>query len=327
MHGGEPRVRLGLQAALKLAVTAGLLSWLLGRTDIEVIGEALAGAGRGWVCAAFALHFVGLLISAVRWRLLLRAQGAEVPLPFLARSLLVGTFFNNFLPSTVGGDLMRARDTAAHAGSGTGALTVVLVERASGILVLGFFAVAAPLAGALGHGGAASAASFATAALLAGFAACGLLLRPRTLAALRRIVHARTASGAGRGPRLALVKADRLLQTLEALAGAPKIMRTTLFLAVLLQANVILHFWCVAKALDLSVEPGAFLLIVPVATVLLLLPVSINGIGAREAVFAFLLGRYGVPLAQALAFSWIAYGTVLGQGLLGGLVYALRRKS
>jgi hypothetical protein len=263
----------------------------------------------------------------VRWRLLLLAQGAEVSLPYLVRSLLVGTFFNNFLPSTVGGDLMRARDTAAHVGSGTGALAVVLVERTSGILVLGFFALAALLAGALGHGGAASATAFVTAALLAGFVACALLLRPRPLAALRRLVDSRIASGAGRRTGRALGNIDRLVRTLETLAGAPGILRMTLLLAVLLQANVILHFWCVAQALDLGVEPAAFLIIVPVATVILLLPVSVNGIGAREAVFTFLLGRHGVPLTQALAFSWIAYGTVLAQGLLGGLVYALRRRS
>ncbi len=326
MNGAAPRIRRVISATVRLAVTAALLAWLLTRVNIEGIGAALAGAGIGWVGAAFALHFVGLVISAVRWRLLLRAQGSDVSLWFLAESLLVGIFFNNFLPSTVGGDLMRARDTALHAGSGTGAFTVVLVERASGILVLGFFALAAPLAGALGNGRAASSALFATVALLAGFTGLVVLLRPQPLAALRRAVEARAGS-ADAALAKALASADRLLLTLEALARAPGTLRTTFLLAVLLQANVILHFWCVGKALGLGVEPGALLLVVPVATVLLLLPVSINGIGAREAVFAFLLSRYGVPLAPALAFSWIAYGTVLGQGVLGGLLYAVRRKS
>jgi hypothetical protein len=326
MTDGVNRLRRGGAAALKLAVTAVLLGWLLSRTDLAAIGDALRGARAGWICAAFALLFVGLLISAVRWRLLLRVQGADLSLSFLVRSLLVGIFFNNFLPSTVGGDLVRARDTAAHAGSGAGALAIVLVERASGILILGFFALAALLLGALDHGGAASAAVGATAVLLAGFLASALLLRPRPLATCCRLVETRLASEDGRTGRRLLVNIDRLLRTLTTLAGSPGTLRTTLLLAVLLQANVILHFWCVAKALDLGIEPAAFLLIVPVATLLLLLPVSINGIGAREAVFAYLLGRHGISLAQAVAFSWVAYGTVLGQGLVGGLMYALRRK-
>jgi len=191
MNAGALRPRRARATAIKCAVTAGLLAWLLGRVDLRGIGAALADARPAWVGAAFALHFVGLLLSAVRWRLLLRAQGAEAPLRFLAQSLLIGTFFNNFLPSTVGGDLMRARDTAGHAGSGTGALAVVLVERASGILVLGFFALAAPLAGALGHGAASAPATLAGSVLLVGFVALVLLLRPRPLASLHRVVEKR----------------------------------------------------------------------------------------------------------------------------------------
>jgi hypothetical protein len=244
---------------------------------------------------------------------------------FLARSLLIGIFFNNFLPSTVGGDLMRARDTADHAGSGAGSLTTVLVERASGILVLGFFALAALLAGTLeGRGAAAAAASVA--ALLGGFLVFTGLLRPRPIAWARRVFERRFATANGAVSSRLLSGGDRLLRTLGAIAAAPGTLRTVFLLAFLLQANVILHHWFVSRSLGLAVSPGAFLIIVPLATLLLLLPVSINGIGAREAVFAYLLGIYGVPLAQAVAFSWILYGTILAQGILGGLVYALRRR-
>jgi hypothetical protein len=319
------RSRSALYAALKLLVTVGLLSWLLSATDLAAIGAALRSARPGWVLAAFGLHFVGLLISAVRWRLLLRAQGAEVSLPFLSRSLLVGIFFNNFLPSTVGGDLMRARDTADHAGSGTGSLTTVLVERASGILVLGFFALAALLAGTLEGRGAAAAAA-GVAALLGGFLVFTGLLRPRPLARARLVLERRLETAGGAVSSRLLSGAERLLRTLGAISAAPGTMRIVFLLAFLLQANVILHHWFVSRSLGLAVAPGAFLIIVPLATLLLLLPVSINGIGAREAVFAYLLGIYGVPLAQAVAFSWVLYGTILAQGILGGLVYALRRR-
>jgi uncharacterized protein (TIRG00374 family) len=262
----------------------------------------------------------------VRWQLLLAANGTTVGLPFLARSLLVGTFFNNFLPSTVGGDLMRARDTAAHAGGGTGALAIVLVERASGVLVLGLFALAAPLAGALGRGGAPPAATAAAFALLAGLAAFVALLRPAPLAALRARLARLARPGRGRAAAAALDRALRLVGTLETLAAAPRALGATFLLALALQAAVILHYWCVARSLGLAVGFVELCVVVPVATVLLLVPVSINGIGAREAVFALLLGRLGVTLAEALAFSWIAFGTVLAHGLIGGVVFAARRR-
>jgi hypothetical protein len=56
-------------------------------------------------------------------------------------------------------------------------------------------------------------------------------------------------------------------------------------------------------------------------------PVSVNGIGLRESVFALFFGFFGLDLTQALAFSWLIYGQILLQGLVGGVVYATRRES
>lgn len=316
-----------LRTALRIAVTIGLLSWLLARADLSRIGAALAETSPLWVAAALALHGVGILLSAERWRLLLEAQGTRTGLGFLAGSFLAGLFFNNFLPSTVGGDVVRARDTAPLAGSGAKALTVVLVERSSGIFVLGLFALAAPLFGRVALEGAGyGAAASVVAVLLAGLGAFAVLLRPRPLEALGRLAAPALRGARGRGGAAARAADafEHLLETLRALADRPRALQVALLLAFALQANVILHYWCLAQALHLEVPLPAFFYIVPLATVVLLLPVSINGIGAREAVFAFFLGRHGVGLAEALAFSWVAYGLVLLLGLAGGAVYALR---
>lgn len=313
----------------KLAVTVGLLAWLLSRADLARVGASLAGAALPWVIAAEALHALGFLVSTWRWRILLRAQGAEASPGFLAASLMTGVFFNNFLPSTVGGDVMRARDTAPHAGSLTKAATVVLVERVSGVFALGFFALAAPLFGLAYGSGATGAAVWATVGiLLGGFAASFWLLRPAPLAFLRARLERFIASHGGTpGPvARALASADHLLEVLEVYARNPGVMRSTFLLAFLLQALVILHFWCIARALGLPVPLTAFFLVGPVALVALLLPVSINGIGAREAVFALLLAPFGVGVAEAVAFSWVAYALLLLNGVIGGVVYAFRRK-
>ena len=57
----------------------------------------------------------------------------------------------------------------------------------------------------------------------------------------------------------------------------------------------------------------------------MMLPISINGIGLRESVFVFFFSAFGVVKYQAIAFAWLAYGLVILQGLLGGIVYALRK--
>jgi hypothetical protein len=313
----------------KLAVTVGLLAWLLSRADLGRVAASLAGASLPWVLAAEGLHGFGVLVSTWRWRILLRAQGADASPGFLAASLMTGVFFNNFLPSTVGGDVMRARDTAPHAGSLARAATVVLVERVSGVFALGVVALAAPLFGLAFGRGAQGAAVWGTVGLLvAGFALSCLLLRPATLDRVRvRLERFIAAHGATPGPvARALASADRILETLEVFARNPGVMRSTFLLAILLQSNVILHYWCIGQALALPVPLPAYFLIGPVAGVVLLLPVSINGIGAREAVFALLLGAFGVAVAEAVAFSWLVYALLLLNGVIGGVVYALRRR-
>ncbi len=84
-----------------------------------------------------------VLASAWRWGLLLGAQGVEVPARTLTGSFLVATFFNNFLPSNIGGDVIRIADTARPAGSKTLATTVVLVDRGIGLLGLVLLAAVA----------------------------------------------------------------------------------------------------------------------------------------------------------------------------------------
>src|SRR5690606_28322746 len=81
-----------------------------------------------------------------------------------------------------------------------------------------------------------------------------------------------------------------------------------------------------ALSLGLPVLFLNYFLIIPAALLVMMAPVSINGIGLREGAFAFFFGLFGVGRAEAVAFAWIAYGLLLIQGLLGGLVYAFRRQ-
>ena len=100
-------------------------------------------ASIAWLAAALGLYLLMVLASAWRWGLLLDAQGVPVPARTLTGSFLVATFFNNFLPSNIGGDVIRIADTARPAGSKTLAATVVLVDRGIGLLGLVLLAAVA----------------------------------------------------------------------------------------------------------------------------------------------------------------------------------------
>ena len=138
-----PRTRLRLLTATKVVVSAGLLYWVLSRSNL---GEVLAAAGSahvGLLLFAYSLHLVGLYLSATRWKGLLRAQSIEASTVFLMKSFLVGSFFNQFLPSTVGGDASRAYDSYRLGNKKASAMTSVVVDRLLGLLALMTFAVMA----------------------------------------------------------------------------------------------------------------------------------------------------------------------------------------
>jgi hypothetical protein len=120
-------------------------------------------------------------------------------------------------------------------------------------------------------------------------------------------------------------KVKRLLAAFLLFQGRRDVLAKQLWLSLLLQANVIIHYYVIAQALHLSVPLYGFFFMIPLITLLMMVPISINAIGIRESAFGFFLAAYGVPPSEAIALAWIAYGLTLLQGLLGGIIYALRK--
>jgi uncharacterized membrane protein YbhN (UPF0104 family) len=289
------RSRTGL--ALRLAVSAGLIAWILARTPFREVGDAFRAADFRLVLLAASLHVFDTFASVRRWRLLIRAQGGEASFPFLVRSYLVGIFFNNFLPSTIGGDTVRAIDTARAGVGRAKAVAIIFVDRFVGLLALMSFAVLGVLAsGRLTARVPSLFAWVAGGAVVLGLAAA-LLFLPSA------------------GPA-------RLLD----FHGKKGVLARAFGWSLLLQTSVILNGFLLARALRVPIPLPYFFLIVPLALFVMMLPVSINAIGVRESVWAFFFAAFGVPAALGVAVAWLGYGTVLVEALIGGCVYARGRR-
>lgn len=303
---------------LRAAMSALLLGYLLWRTDLGAIWTTVRAADPLWLAVAFALHVPGYLISAVRWRLLLLAQKIQVPLQLLLASYLVGTFFNQLLPTTVGGDVVRVYDTAKYSQAPEASFLAVVVERLTGVLalaILAFFGLLWSVQRVAGIG----LIWVVLAMIVVTVAPLWVVWSPRLSGPLLRV--ARRTAGGGRLRGLV----GRIEQALSLFGGAKGVLAGVMALAFVLQLNVVVHFYLIARALDLTLPFSFFFLVVPVATFILMLPVSINGIGVREGVYALFFSEFGVPVAGAIAFAWLGFGMVLVYGALGGVLYAFRR--
>ena len=122
--------------AIKLSVSIVLLVVLFSRIDVAQLWQTARQASVPWLLAALVVFGISTAVAVWRWNLLLQAQHVDIGFWPLIGSFLVATFFNNFLPSNIGGDVIRISDTGRHANSKTLATTVVLMDRVLGLMAL-----------------------------------------------------------------------------------------------------------------------------------------------------------------------------------------------
>lgn len=303
----------------KLIFSLSILAYIL--IEIVPFGDIIREVKKAswiWLVLSFSLHVFGILISAYRWQILTRAQGEKIPLWYLAKSYLVAGFFNNFLPTRFGGDVVRIWDGSRYSKSLIRSSAVVLVERLTGVIVLLSFAFIASLL----RLDLAQAIPAIWAALIIGF--CGLCLVGLFFTtAGKKLIQIIPSK-----PYLEYLK-RKLLDFREALLQYKqhkRIFLQALFWALLLQVNVILHYYLAGKAFSLAIPLLDYFIFVPIILLILTAPVTIGGLGLRELLYIKVFEFYAIEQAAALSFTLIADFTfALLLGLLGAVIYVRRK--
>jgi len=313
-------MKKALATTAKVLVSAGLIGWILHQSDLQAIWLSIKESNFLLLFTAFLLFYLGYFIIAMRQKSLLGAQGIEVKIPFLLQSFAIGMFFSNLLPSTIGGDASRMYDVWRVAGSKSKAVSVILLDRFLGmfaLVVFGFVAaflspeIQSAIPGIVFYMGLILGAMLTVLWVVFGSGAAlvdwFLALRLGPLSFAQRL-------------------AEKLYSGFTLFKGRGDVLFKAVLWSLVLQFNVIFHFWIMAYALSLDIPVAAMFIIVPIANILMLIPISINGIGLREAIFVFLFGIYGVATESSVAYAWIALGMILVQGVVGGLVFLMRRR-
>jgi uncharacterized protein (TIRG00374 family) len=308
--------RTGLLVA-KVAVSLALLAYLFSTTDMAALARRVRGGDAALLAGAVVLYGLMLGLSTWRWHLLLRALGYPSSMRALSASYLVATFFNNFLPSNIGGDVIRVRDSSRLTGSTTTSVTVVAIDR-----ILGFGAVYTLAAVAYAAGGPAVQHLAGARVVLVGLGAVFLGLayvffRPGTAGRLM------TASGLARIPWVQ--EKFELVQTaVHAYRARMAPVWAAFGASIALQAAVVWYYFAIAHALRIPLALSACFLMVPLCTLFQAIPVSFNGWGIRESLFAVYFGQVGLPRESALAFSLLGAGLIVLLSLSGAVVWTWR---
>jgi uncharacterized membrane protein YbhN (UPF0104 family) len=319
-HVRSSRARSLIIGILKAVVSIGLLALLLSRVDLARLWSYARNASPAWLAAALLLYLVMVLASAWRWGLLLKAQDVNLSFGALTSSFLVATFFNNFLPSNIGGDVVRIGDTAKVAKSKTLATTVVLIDRGIGLLGL---ALMAAIGATAGHRfGPNTVGPVGPRMLWAGFGlgavvATPALLMPEGVARLLqplRVFHQEWVD-----QRIA-----RLTDALTRFKEGPAALAGCFAGAIVVQGVLVAFYVAVAHSMKIPIGFSELAVIVPISFIVQMLPVSVNGFGVREATFGFYFTRLGLPLESAILVSFVGAALIMIFSLSGGLIYLAR---
>ncbi len=289
------------------AVLLGLLAW---RTDWRQVWAALHGVRAGGWLMAVALYAATQVVSSLRWRLLAQPLGFRQGLGQFVAFYYVGMFFNLVLPTSVGGDMVRAWYLDGGSGRKGTALVSVLADRVSGLLMLLAIACTAVAVAPLDLSEPVRRTVYGlTGAGLAGLVVLLLLGRYSVL----RTPHS--------GPLAKLLAAARELQT--ALLPRPRLLLLTTLLSMVIQAANVILVWLLGQALALDVPALYYAILVPTVTLMTLLPVSLNGMGVREWGTVLLLAPLGIAPGAATALAFLWFLTFAAVSLAGAGFYLL----
>ena len=307
-----------------MTLSVALLAWLINRVGLDVVFDTLASVSWTWYVPAFLLFLGNVFLRAYRWYLLVGALEQEVPYGRLIYLYFVGFFFNNFIPSGFGGDVVKVISLQQDEAPGAEALSSVIVDRLTGLIGSAMIALVVLAWNRIQFwfGGGTTDLSLPPLIMVAialislgvplGFLVIRLVdplaLIGKYLPFTRRVTT-----------RLGLQRLVGTIQhyPLHALIRA-------LSVSIPFTIGLVAIQYAIARALSIAVPFYLFPLFVPIIAIINVLPISFNGLGMREGVYQFLFVPVGISSASAIAMSLAFYFLRVAAGLIGGLLYAVK---
>lgn len=308
------------KALLKLAVSAGLMIFLVRKISISEINSLLTTLDGGLLFAGIATFFASNLIGSYQWHVLLRASGINLPYHKSFRFYFVGLFFNNFLPANVGGDAVKIYDVTRIGGSVYQVIAVTLLDRIIGIFGLCLLALLSTIL--LMSGGVGEIHWYYIIVFIGCMIpALGLYLFKPFSRLLRRIVRSIR-------PLSLDERISSILDYLGKFKAKKPLVLNLMLLSLMIQALRVSTHILVGLSLGIHVDArvaGLFFVFVPLLGLAMIPPITINGLGVREGLGIILFGAAGIGRPDAFTMEFLTYVVSVAVSLLGFVFFISRR--
>jgi glycosyltransferase 2 family protein len=297
-----------LLSTIKIVISAALLYLALRKANFSDLASRIDVASLGWIALAISATFLQIFIGVLRWRIVSAACAAPLTIRQAMRYNLIGSFFNQTLPSSIGGDAVRLW-LVARAGAGWRAATYsIFVDRAIGLIALAVMIVASlPWS-------------------------YQLISDPYGRSALLLVDFAALAGGVGflilgrlPWPWLKTWWGTHHIYACAVIANRVVFSRThgvtIAALSIFVHVLAVVIAWCVVQSISAPVGFGQTFQLIPPIMLITMLPISIAGWGVREATMALAFGYAGLMTNEGINISLLFGAVSFIVGAFGGLVW------
>jgi len=284
---------------LKLFLGIGILVLLFSKTTVQEFIKLLAEADYKFFIFSLMLYIIGQIISTKKWMVISQNLNFEYKFSNYLKWYFLGMFYNMFLPTNIGGDVIKAakiKDDKTHCIQR--AIISVLSDRIIGLFVLVLF-------------------------ILCG---CIFFNRIHWLNILSIVITFSIFICIVLIPYI--IKKDNLLpekyrtgKDLVLLIFEKKCIIKFVLLSLIFHTFLIIIHYFIAQMYGLEIPFSYYLLLYPITAIVASLPISINGMGLKELVYVSMLKPFGIDTATAIMFAMTFNMVVLFSGTIGFIPY------
>jgi hypothetical protein len=311
--GTKKKSNKGVFIIVKILVSLGILFLLFKNTDSELFLETIISIDPFYFILAIVIFISSQIISTIRWSLLLKCGGVKLSYWRLISLYFIGMFFNNFLPTAVGGDAVKGYYLYKASGKGGASLASIFVDRYIGfasLVILSFVAFFLGYSYLKGTILVWLVLSFICLFTVASLFLWVDKLHSWALLILNKIKIFKVNE-----------KIDVFYKALMSYKKYPKVLAIGLGISLVLQTLNMLTFYVISTGLGFTIPLVFFFLFTPLAMTVSMIPISLAGLGLREGAFVFLFAQVGVSSASALSLSLAWFIVVVISSLFGCVEY------
>ena len=297
---------------LRIVVSLGIVAILFKFVSYHRLLALYRDSEKSYIVFAFIVFTLINILGALRWRFILYSLGIDIGVKEAAYTYFSSLFFNVIFPSLLGGDVFRGLALGYRRKKTFKVLSSVVMDRFSGAFALGIVALFAFILGI------SRIKEYNIIIPIGVF----LIISIFTVMVFFNKYSSKYINKFAKG-HIFKERIIRLYNELYFFRDNPKVFFISLIYSCIIQAAICVTFFILSKAFFLHTEIVYFFMLVPLIQFISVLPVSIAGIGTREAASVYLFSRIGMDKSAALSISLSFLFITILVGLIGGFIYVV----